>query len=138
MEGQPIPASDVVREKMRRQRRTETGPELLLRKELRSLGLVGYRLHQRPVDEIGRTADIVFRKGKLAVFVQGCWWHGCYEHWRPPKNNQRWWTTKIERTRLRDRETDGLLAAHGWKVVRVWEHEDPQTGAGRVLQALGD
>lgn len=132
----PPPLGEAVAQKMRRQAQRDTSPELKLRRALRARGLVGYRLHRRPLPTLRRTADIVFAGKKLAVFVQGCWWHGCPQHWSPPRHNRAWWVTKIEGNRQRDRETDEALAAAGWTSVRVWEHESPPEAADRVATAL--
>lgn len=119
---------------MSRQASRDTRPELLLRRRLHALGL-RYTVHRRPVPNVRRTADIVFSRARVAVFVDGCFWHGCPEHATAPKTNAEWWTTKLARNVERDRETDALLAAAGWSVIRVWEHELPGEAAERV-QAL--
>lgn len=119
---------------MSRQASRDTLPELLLRRRLHALGL-RYTVHRRPVPKVRRTADIVFSRARVAVFVDGCFWHGCPEHASAPKTNAEWWTTKLARNVERDRETDALLAAAGWSVIRVWEHELPGEAAERV-QAL--
>ncbi len=78
------------------------------------------------------TADIVFSRKKVAVFVDGCWWHGCPDHWAPPKANRVWWTRKIEINTARDRRNELALRSAGWMVVRVWEHESVEDAADRV------
>jgi DNA mismatch endonuclease, patch repair protein len=89
----------------------------------------------RPIRSVQRTADLVFTRARLAVFVDGCFWHGCPEHHTVAKTNAEYWAAKVEKNRARDRETDDLLAAEGWTVLRVWEHEDPLTCAARVRDA---
>ena len=116
---------------MARQPRHGTGIEQALRRELHRRGL-RYRLHRRPLVGLRREADIVFGRVKVAVFVDGCFWHACPTHATWPKANAEFWRTKIERNRERDRETDARLAAAGWTVVRVWEHEDPAESATRI------
>jgi len=74
----------------------------------------------------------VFPGPRVAVFVDGCFWHGCPEHASWPKANAQWWRVKIEANRRRDRDTDERLTRAGWEVVRVWEHEDPGQAAGRI------
>jgi DNA mismatch endonuclease (patch repair protein) len=88
------------------------------------------------VPEIRRTADLVFTKARVAVFLDGCYWHGCPEHYRPSRTNEEFWREKIGGNRTRDVETDSLLRAAGWTVVRVWEHEDPGAAAERVREAV--
>jgi len=120
---------------MSRQATRDTTPEMLLRRRLHSLGL-RYRVHRQPLPGVRRTADIVFTKARVAVFVDGCFWHGCPEHATSPKTNADWWAAKLSRNVQRDAETDDLLANAGWTVVRVWEHEDPEAAAARVQEAL--
>jgi DNA mismatch endonuclease (patch repair protein) len=86
--------------------------------------------------EVRRAADIVFVRPRVAVFVQGCWWHGCTEHWRAPVANREWWSQKVDLIRARDLDTDTTLMAAGWAVVRVWEHETPAGGAERVAATV--
>jgi DNA mismatch endonuclease (patch repair protein) len=85
---------------------------------------------------VRRRADVVFPARRLAVFVDGCFWHGCDVHARSSKTNAGWWARKIAANKARDRETDARLLGHGWTVVRVWEHEDPESAADRVAAAL--
>jgi DNA mismatch endonuclease, patch repair protein len=120
---------------MSKQRSRDTGIEIALRRELHHRGL-RYRVHRRPVPEVRREADLVFRPVKVAVFVDGCFWHGCPDHATWPKRNEEFWRTKIEGNRIRDRDTDHRLAAHGWVSVRVWEHEDPMVAAQRIVDVV--
>jgi len=83
-----------------------------------------------------RRADVLFTRAKVAVFVDGCFWHGCPEHKTSPANNAAWWTTKLARNVERDRETDAHLDALGWRVLRVWEHEDMRQAARRIGEIL--
>jgi DNA mismatch endonuclease (patch repair protein) len=80
--------------------------------------------------------DFVFARQRWAVFVDGCFWHGCPEHVTWPKANAEWWRAKILANRVRDGDTDARLRASGWTVVRVWEHEDVDPGLERVIAAL--
>jgi DNA mismatch endonuclease (patch repair protein) len=116
---------------MSRQARRDTAPELALRQALHRRGL-RYRVGLRPVRELRGAADIVFTAARVAVYVDGCFWHMCPEHSTMPTNNAAWWRAKLEGNRARDRRTDQVLDAHGWRVVRVWEHEDPDKAAERV------
>lgn len=117
------------------QRRRDTEPELRLRRALYSKGL-RYRLGHR-VPTLGRrTIDIAFLGLKVAVFVDGCFWHACPDHATWPKNNAEWWRAKLAKNVARDRETDAVLEHLGWKVIRVWEHEDPEAAAARIGAVL--
>lgn len=113
--------------------RRDTRPELLLRRELHRRGL-RYRLQVKVPGNNRRTIDLAFTRVRLAVFVDGCFWHGCPQHGTSPRANSEWWAWKIERNRSRDADTDRLLAASGWHVLRVWEHEDPAAAADRVAR----
>lgn len=120
---------------MARQARSDTAPELALRRVLHGRGL-RYRVGVRPIRELRGAADIVFTRARVAVYVDGCFWHMCPEHSTMPANNAAWWKAKLEGNRARDRRTDALLDSQGWHVVRVWEHEDPEEAAERVVAAL--
>jgi DNA mismatch endonuclease (patch repair protein) len=121
---------------MQAQPSRDTGPELALRRAVHALGL-RYRVHQRPLPELRRQADLVFRPARVAVFVDGCFWHGCNQHGRREHRVNGWyWPEKIERNRRRDADTDAHLAAAGWTVVRVWEHEPAAEAALRVAAAV--
>ena len=116
---------------MSRQRSRDTGIEMALRRELHRSGL-RFRIHRRPLPGVRREVDIVFGPVKVAVFVDGCYWHGCPEHATWPKSNAEFWKAKIEGNRLRDADTDARFAGAGWTVVRVWEHEDPVVAAAGI------
>jgi DNA mismatch endonuclease (patch repair protein) len=122
---------------MAKQRSRNTDTEIALRRALHRKGL-RYRVHRRPIPELRREADLLFSKARVAVFVDGCFWHGCATHGTWPRSNADWWREKIERNRARDRETDQLLAGAGWEVVRVWEHEDPKRAADIIEQIVSD
>ncbi|HMK96016.1 MAG TPA: DNA mismatch endonuclease Vsr [Acidimicrobiales bacterium] len=137
---QPFASSEAVRLRMSRQRREGTAPELALRKSLHAQGF-RYRVHRAPLPTLDRKADIVFGPAKLAVFVDGCFWHGCPQHGRRRHEVNGWyWTKKIARNRDRDRDTDRVLGAAGWRVLRVWEHElvgsELARAVRRVTEAL--
>ncbi|WP_234381863.1 very short patch repair endonuclease [Streptomyces sp. XY332] len=125
----------VVRRRMSRQKSRNTGVEVALRKLLHGSGL-RYRIHRRPVKGVRREADIVFGPARVAVFVDGCFWHGCPEHATWPRNNADFWRKKIEGNRSRDLDTDARLAIAGWLSVRIWEHEDPVEAAERVISTV--
>ncbi|HVA73049.1 MAG TPA: very short patch repair endonuclease [Acidimicrobiales bacterium] len=126
-----------VRQRMQLQARRDTAPELALRRELHRRGL-RYRLHLPVVPGTRRRlVDVVFVGPKVAVFVDGCFWHGCREHGRTlPKANSWYWPAKIERNVRRDLDTSERLGAAGWAVLRIWEHEDHREAADRVEQAV--
>jgi DNA mismatch endonuclease (patch repair protein) len=81
---------------------------------------------------------VVFPRGRVAVYVDGCFWHGCPIHGTRPKNNAEWWREKIEANRARDRDTDRRLREAGWLPVRVWEHESADVAADRIVAAVAD
>lgn len=85
-----------------------------------------------PIENLRRKADVVFTRARIAVFMDGCYWHGCRDHATAPKANRGWWAAKLDATRARDRDTDARLASAGWHVIRAWEHEDPAVVAERV------
>ena len=120
---------------MSKQKSRDTQIEVELRRTLFAAGL-RYRVHRRPLRSVRREADIVFTSAKVAVFVDGCLWHGCPEHATWPKNNAEFWRTKIETNRRRDSDTDAKLADAGWLAVRVWEHEDAAAAAARVREVV--
>jgi DNA mismatch endonuclease (patch repair protein) len=116
--------------------RRDTKPERALRSALHRRGL-RFRV-DFPISVEGRSPrpDIVFTRRRVAVFVDGCFWHGCREHSSPPKQNSTYWGPKISRNIERDREHDERLAAAGWTVVRVWEHEDTIGACERIIAAV--
>nr|WP_207933221.1 very short patch repair endonuclease [Actinomadura sp. GC306] len=120
---------------MRSNRSRDTKPELALRSAAHRLGL-RYRVDTTPVKGLRRRADLVFTRAKVAVFSDGCYWHGCPEHYRPARQNSQFWNDKISNNRVRDQDTDVRLADAGWLVIRVWEHEDPGEAAVRIAQAV--
>ncbi len=120
-----------VRSSMQSNKGRDTQPELALRSAAHALGL-RYRVSVRPLRELRRTADLVFTKARVAVFLDGCFWHGCPDHHTVAATNASFWAKKVESTRSRDRETDRRLADAGWTSIRVWEHEDPVEAAQRI------
>ncbi|WP_409183006.1 very short patch repair endonuclease [Amycolatopsis sp. VS8301801F10] len=128
-------SSPGVRASMKGNRGRDTAPELALRSLLHRRGL-RYRVSVRPLKKSRRTTDIVFPRAKVAVFVDGCFWHGCPEHHRPSSVNSAFWREKIEGNRRRDAETTAMLEAEGWTVIRAWEHDDPATTAEQVEAAV--
>jgi DNA mismatch endonuclease (patch repair protein) len=128
-----LETTQATRDRMSRQRSRDTKVEVELRRQLHRLGL-RFRIHRRPLKGVRREADVILGPARIAVFVDGCFWHGCPEHATWPRNNAEFWRTKIERNQARDRDTDAKLAAAGWLSVRVWEHEAPDTAAARIAE----
>ena len=125
-----------VRRRMQLQRTRDTGPEMAVRRIIHAAGF-RYRVDACPVPGLRRRADIVFRPARVAVFVDGCFWHGCTEHGRRKYAANTWyWPEKIENNRARDRDTDRILAENGWLVIRVWEHEQAENVADRTMLAV--
>ena len=120
----PPASSPGVAARMSRARRRDTAPEVAIRREAHRRGL-RYRVDTPVVGLPRRRPDMVFTRQRVAVFVDGCFWHSCPVHATVPKSNRDWWVAKLERNVVRDRETDDLLRVLGWTVLRFWEHEDP-------------
>ncbi|QCB49322.1 very short patch repair endonuclease [Rhodococcus sp. PAMC28707] len=123
--------------RLSKQRRRDTGPELALRRELHRRGL-RYFVDRAPLKGLRRRADVVFPRRRVAVYVDGCFWHSCPVHATSPRNNARWWADKLAANVVRDRDTDSRLDAAGWTVVRVWEHEAARDAADKVTRALDE
>ncbi len=122
---------------MSRQATRDTAPEMALRRRLHAAGF-RYRVDHRPVPGLRRRADLVFTRRRVAVFVDGCFWHRCPQHGTRPSSNAEWWEAKLARNAERDAETNRLLTDAGWRVVRIWEHEDPETAVEKVVRALSE
>jgi DNA mismatch endonuclease (patch repair protein) len=131
----PPASSELARQRMVNQRQRDTTPEVALRRELHRIGL-RFRVDRAPIPGIRRKADIVFASANVVVFVDGCFWHSCPEHGTLPKTNREWWRLKLEGNCQRDLDTDRKLQGIGWKVIRVWEHEDPIASAAVVAQIV--
>lgn len=115
----------------RANRGRDTQPEMRLRSALHRRGM-RYRIHRRVEPDVRASVDIAFPSAKVAVFVDGCFWHRCPEHATIPKANGDWWRAKLEGNVARDRRTDEALSSRGWTVIRVWEHEDVEQAAERI------
>ena len=126
-------SSEGARSTMRANRRRDTKPELRVRALLHANGL-RYRVDSAPGSDRRRRADIVFTRARLAVFIDGCFWHGCPEHFVSPKSNADYWVPKIETNRRRDLDTTAQLESEGWTVLRYWEHDDPQSVAEAIIR----
>ncbi|MDN5762333.1 MAG: very short patch repair endonuclease [Microlunatus sp.] len=128
-------SSPAVRSVMRGNRGRDTRPEMRVRSLVHAAGL-RYRVSVRPLADRRSTADLVFTRAKVAVFIDGCYWHGCPEHLRPARTNAAFWQDKIEVTQARDTRTDAALRDAGWASLRFWEHEDPRDVAGEVVEVV--
>lgn len=115
--------------------RRDTTPELQVRRLLHAAGLryrVAYPVPGRP----RRSVDIAFTRRKVAVFLDGCFWHGCPEHGTRPTANAAWWSAKIATNQARDADTTTHLVDDGWLVLRFWEHEKPEDVADSLEEVL--
>lgn len=126
----PTPLSEVVSRQMSAMPTRDTATEMVLRRELHHRGL-RYRTHLKTLP--GKP-DIAFTRARIAVFVDGCFWHRCPEHGTAPKNNGKWWSDKLEANVTRDRRNDEDLQKLGWISVHVWEHEDPAIAAEAITK----
>jgi DNA (cytosine-5)-methyltransferase 1 len=131
----PPPSSEAAGHRMRAVRRTDTEAERRIQAELDRLGM-SYEVDAAPLKGYRRRADIVFRRDRVAVYVDGCFWHGCPSHATAAKSNSDWWRGKLERNRERDLDSARELRANGWLVLRFWEHESPPEAAAAVRSAL--
>ncbi|WP_408995642.1 very short patch repair endonuclease [Streptomyces ipomoeae] len=129
-----VPSSPGVSARMSRQGSRDTTPELSVRRLLHAAGL-RYRVNAPVPGMPRRTIDIVFPKARIAVFLDGCFWHGCPEHATQPKANAEWWRNKLDKNMARDRETTAHLEQTGWTVLRFWEHQHPTDIARVVAEA---
>lgn len=121
--------------RMARVRQKGTNAELSLRKALHAKGL-RYRLQVPLLTKPRRVADIVLTSARVAIFVDGCFWHGCPEHASWPKSNANFWREKIETNRTRDADTALRLESLGWRVIRIWAHENVDDAAERIFQIV--
>lgn len=130
-QDRPRASSLVVLARMKQQARSDTRPELLVRRALHARGL-RYLLQVRVPGQPRRTIDICFPRYKVAIFIDGCFWHGCPKHATDPDAHKEWWQQKLARNRQRDSETTNHLTNLGWTVLRFWSHERPEEVAGVV------
>lgn len=131
----PVASSDGVRAVMVGNRGADTRPERALRSALHARGLRFFK-NRRPVPGLRCRADIVFPTQRVAVFVDGCFWHRCPTHGVSPRANSEYWRAKLDRNVARDLRNDRALRASGWEVVRVWEHENPRHRARSIAMLL--
>lgn len=135
MSARPAASSVAVSGRMARQRRRDTTAELSVRRILHSRG-IRYRVDVAPEPGMRCKADLCWRGLRLAVFIDGCFWHGCPVHATRPKANEAWWAQKLDGNALRDRRTDAALKELGWTVLRFWEHENPADVADEICWTL--
>ena len=132
----PQPLNEAVRRRLSAHPRKDSVPERRLRSALHGAGL-RFFVERTPLPAMGRRrADVVFPRAKVAVYMHGCFWHGCPEHGTWPRNNDEWWRTKINKTQERDVETKRVLVEAGWYVFEVWEHEDAGQAANRIARVV--
>ncbi len=135
MPNGPEPASAHARSRMERQRRRDTLPELAVRRELHRRG-IRFRVDVKPEPDLRMRGDLVWKRRKIVIMIDGCYWHGCPTHGTSPKSNAEWWNTKIGANIERDRRHDLALRERGWTVTRFWEHEDPLLVADAIEAAI--
>lgn len=123
---------------MRSNRRSGTRPERLLRSAIHARGLRFRKDHRIDLPHLCVRADVVFPRARVAVFVDGCFWHRCPDHASYPRRNAAFWAGKLSRNVERDRRVDLALVEAGWTAVRCWEHEPPRAAADRVVAALAE
>lgn len=133
--GDSWASSEHTRRAMQANRARDTALELSVRRILHGRGL-RYRVDARPLPAVRCKADIIFSRVRVAVFLDGCFWHGCPEHCRMPQSNAAYWERKIGRNRARDAAVSQLLSDAGWTALRYWEHEDPKKIAGQIAAVV--
>jgi DNA mismatch endonuclease (patch repair protein) len=131
----PAASSPAALARMKAAKRRDTTPELRVRRALHRLGFRFY-VDRRPLTSSPKRADILFSRQRVAIFIDGCYWHGCPEHGTLPKANADWWAEKITGNARRDRATETELRIQGWRVIRIWEHEETNAAVARILLDL--
>lgn len=131
----PVPSSDAVSRRMSAARRRDTAPEMSVRRALHRRGL-RYRVDAPLPGMPRRRADLLFTRARVAVFIDGCFWHSCPQHATTPAANRSWWVAKLRRNVDRDRDTDNILTTVGYQVLRFWEHEDAADVADAIEAAV--
>jgi DNA mismatch endonuclease (patch repair protein) len=136
MEGrQSWATSPASRKVMQANKPRDTSPELKVRRALHAGGL-RYRVAYRPEPALRRSADIVFTRQRIAIFIDGCYWHACPQHGTKSRSNAAYWSEKLAQNVARDADTTQQLRSRGWTVLRFWEHEDPRQVAATVIEAV--
>lgn len=111
--------------------------ERAIRSALHKMGF-RFRIHYRAIVGTRRTIDIAFTRYRLAVFCDGCFWHGCPQHATQPKTNAEWWKEKIAANTARDHDTNTRLTGSGWSVLRIWEHEPIERAVAAIVARLDE
>ncbi|MCE0507437.1 very short patch repair endonuclease [Microbacterium sp. KKR3/1] len=120
---------------MRGNRSRDTKPEVEVRRLLHRRGF-RYRVQVRPIASLRRTADIAFVRRRIAIFIDGCFWHGCPDHYVESKSNTKYWGAKISANVSRDSDTNSVLEAAGWTVLRFWTHLSPEEIADSIANVI--
>lgn len=128
----PHPTSQAASSVMRGNRKRDTRPEVRLRSALHRRGLRFFKDRRIEGEGLRVRGDVVFPRNRVAVFVDGCFWHGCPDHGNTPRANSSYWVPKLARNKERDREQTAALEARGWTVIRIWEHVPPDEAADFV------
>lgn len=131
----PAASSPSARRVMQANRSQDTRPEKAIRSALHRRGL-RFRKHAAPLSGLRCRADLVFPTEQIAVFIDGCFWHGCPDHSTQPRTNRKYWTAKIERNMQRDQLNDETLRLAGWESLRIWEHERPIDAVERIERVV--
>lgn len=129
------PPTAAVRRRMQRTKQRDTEVEMAIRRAVYRRGL-RYRVDQRPTRSVRSRADLVFAGPRVAVYIDGCFWHSCPLHGTRPKKNMSYWSAKLQANRDRDQRVDDTLRGEGWLVLRIWEHEDPEEAAQKIEGAV--
>lgn len=129
-------STEGVRRSMQANRRCDTGPERRLRSLLHARDHRFRKDYRLDLDGLRVRVDVAFPRARIAAFVDGCFWHRCPEHGSDPRRNGHFWRRKLDANVERDRHVDAALAAAGWTVVRVWEHESPEAAADLITSIL--
>ncbi len=132
----PYPTSPAVRAVMRGNRKTDTRPERRVRSLLHARGYRFRKNHLIEVPGARVRPDVVFTRQRVAVFIDGCFWHRCPEHGTSPRANNHYWGPKLDRNVVRDQRVDRALDAGSWAVVRLWEHVAPDEAVAHIIAAL--
>ena len=131
----PKPSSEAARNRMRAAKSRDTEAEMKVRRLLHSMGL-RYRVDYLVLTKPRRKADIAFTRAKVAVFIDGCFWHGCPKHGTSAKANAEFWRNKIQTNKERDLDTNKRLKKEGWLIIRAWEHEEPEKVASKIASKV--
>lgn len=134
----PLPSNAAVSAVMRGNRKTDTAPEVRIRSAIHRRGM-RFRKHVLVrASSVNVRPDIVFTRQRVAVFVDGCFWHCCPVHGNRPRSNSQYWEAKLARNRSRDAAVNAALRAEGWDVLRVWEHESSEDAAEAICAVVSD